>query len=166
MPIIPYGEQPLKPFQLGPSPEVNLEREVAAKKFRNSKYDPQVPKSRKTTPYQMSTRPPKQGTNTKRVVARSANKEKIVRDSSSPTGISRTGGWSKRIMNKKPERSDKKYSRSSDSEAAFYRYEADLKDWNKVNKGVVATPNKKPTAAQKRYTTIQKRRAASLKRSK
>ena len=138
-----------------PYPEVNLEREVAAKQLRNSKYDPQVPKSRKTTPYQMSTRPPKQGINTKRVVATSAAKE----------------GYDKRIMNKKPKLSDKRYGQISgeyrpSEEYGVNQHKADLKDWNKVNKGVVATPNKKPTAAQKRYTTIQNRRAASLKRSK
>ena len=137
-----------------PHPEINLERAVAAQKLKNSKYDPQVPKSRKTTPYQMSTRPPKQGTNTKRVVATSAAAE----------------GY-EHIINKKPKLSDKKYNQVSgenrlSEEYGEKRYKADSKDWNKVNKGVVATPNKKPTAAQKRYTTIQNRRTASLKRSK
>jgi hypothetical protein len=74
-------------------------------------------------------------------------------------------------MNKKPKLSDKRYGQVSgeyrpSEEYGERQHKADLKDWNKVNKGVVATPNKKPTAAQKRYTTIQNRRAASLKRSK
>ena len=148
-----------------PHPEVNLEREVAAKKLRNSKYDPQVPKSRKTTPYQMSTRPPKRGTNTKRVVATSRTKNKYrteIAAGGARYEIQTLGLDRGHILNKKPKSSDKKYSYSPGGEV----YKADLKDWNKVNKGVVATPNKKPTAAQKRYTTIQNRRAASLKRSK
>ena len=147
-----------------PYPEVNLEREVAAKQLRNSKYDPQVPKSRKTTPYQMSTRPPKRGTNTKRVVATSRTGDKYYTEFG-PGGryeVQQLGLNRGHILNKKPKLSDKKYYDGDLVEV----YKADLKDWNKVNKGVVATPNKKPTAAQKRYTTIQNRRAASLKRSK
>jgi len=149
---------------LYPQAEVNLEREVAAKRQSNSKYDPQVPKSRKTTPYQMSTRPPKQGTNTKRVVAKSAAKDNYggLPHAEYNNDLGYPGG---RMINKKPQRSDKRYSGVPNYESDP-RYKADLKDWNKVNKGVVATPNKKPTAAQKQYTTIQKRRAASLKRSK
>ena len=148
-----------------PYPEINLEQAVAAKKLKNSKYDPQVPKSRKTTPYQMSTRPPKQGTNTKRVVATSRTKNSYRTEIGAGGGryqVQQLGLNRGHILNKKPKLSDKKYY-DGDLDVM---YKADLKDWNKVNKGVVATPNKKPTAAQKRYTTIQNRRAASLKRSK
>ena len=139
---------------------------MAAKPTKKStsikKASPPVPKPRATTPYQKSTRPPKRGTNTKRVVATSAAKDKFFPYADRP---SVRLGHGKRIMNKKPEKSDKKYEESSDyaglvtvTHKNTNRYKADLKDWNKVNKGVAATPNKKPTAAQKKYTATQKLR--------
>ena len=125
-----------------------------------------VPKQRQTTPYQMSTRPPKRGTNTKRVVATQTlqKKEKrlITALGTKPAPL--------RTLNKKPERSDpfynSKLAQKLGHAATEAVYKSNLKDWNNVNKGVKATPNKKPTAAQKKYTATQKLRKTYTKKSK
>mgnify|MGYP006928362923 CR=1 FL=1 len=126
-----------------------------------------VPKQRQTTPYQMSTRPPKRGTNTKRVVVTETwpNKKhkKLITQSAQ-------GGRPLRTLNKKPERSDPFYNSKTAQKLGHAATEAvfksNLRDWNNVNKGVIATPNKKPTAAQKKYTATQKLRKKYAKRSK
>ena len=129
-----------------------------------------VAKQRKTTPYQMSTRPPKRGTNTKRVVVTETWPSKPTKKGKSKLEYLGTSEAPLRTLNKKPERSDpfynSKIARTLGHAATEAVYKSNLKDWNNVNKGVVATPNKKPTAAQKKYTATQKLRKTYTKKSK
>ena len=126
-----------------------------------------VPKPRATTPYQMSTRPPKRGTNTKRVVVTETWPDKKRKEL-----VASLGQKSRplRTLNKKPERSDPFYNSKTAQKlghaATEAVYKSNLKDWNNVNKGVKATPTKKPTAAQKKYTATQKLRKTYTKKSK
>ena len=126
-----------------------------------------VPKQSLTTPYQMSTRPPKRGTNTKRVVVTETWPDKKRKEL-----ITSLGQKSRplRTLNKKPERSDPFYNSKTAQKlghaATEAVYKSNLKDWNNMNKGVKATPNKKPTAAQKKYTANKKLRETYAKISK